>query len=142
MPSKADREILEHNHRVRMQPLLDQQAELKKQTDAKIAEALAGLKAAVEADKKLGLDETARLRDVQPVRPKILDQSPEWDWEPAKVAKFNEAQNKARAEYFEHLVIASPTLLSPSQFGELPQAIRFCNEQQAAAQAAAEGKIK
>lgn len=138
--SEYDRETLRINHRIRLEPQVARQKAQDEAHQAQIAAARENLRKAVSADKAAGLDQSAELRNVRPVRPNhILDVQPGWDWEPAKVTKLREAQQRAQAEYYEHLVLANPTLLSPEQLKELPAAIRFCDAAVKAAEAAQEG---
>ena|SRR5579864_7962334 len=142
MLSNYDTETLRINHSIRLEPEIERRKAEADAHAAQIKAAVESLQRAVAADKQAGLADSAALRDVRPVRPKILDQSAEWDWDAAKIAKFNEAQNKARGEYYEHLILAAPNLLSPEMMRELPGAIRFCAGQVAAAEQAAQQQGK
>ena len=61
--------------------------------------------------------------------------TPEWEWEPSKVAKFEKAQAEAREKYFTHLLVAGPHVLTPALMKDLPQAVAYCDAQVKTAQA-------
>ena len=114
--------------------------ELKARQDELIKQARENLKRVVAEDKAVGLIDSAALRDVRPVRPAILDVTLEWDATPERRAKFDKARSEALNGYYEHLVLANPSLLSPEQLKELPGAIRHCDAAVKAAQAAQDEK--
>ena len=104
----------------------------KTKTDAQIKAAQEGLRAALEADKRAGLAETAALRTQRPVRDPILDVTPSWEWSPEKRAEFDSKRRLAERSYFEAIIAAEGRLLSDTDRKHLPAAILFFQREHAA----------
>lgn len=125
-----------YNDRLRLQDTwhFNQRVALaqKEKTDALIKAAQDGLKAAIEADKRAGLAETAALRTQRPFRDPILDVVPDWSWSPEKRAEFDSKRRIAERAFFEGIIAAEPRLLSDADRKFLPSAILFFQREQAA----------
>jgi hypothetical protein len=118
-----DRLVTQDRMRVQEAALKVQRAQYEEQT----RQALAGLRAALKADADRGLDKSAALRHVKPIRPGVLDEKISALAPQADKDRLAKLQADALREYRHHLLLCDPALLDRSQLAELATAARIAS---------------
>ncbi|GEM_PF-3155453 len=123
--SKYEREVLQEKHRLSMEPHNAKRRAEAEAHQAQIAAAQENLRRAIRADSDRGLDKSAALRHVKPIRPAVLDEKISALAPQADKDRLAKIQADALREYRHHLLLADPALLDRSQLAELATAARI-----------------